>query len=383
MSRKGLRSFSTLLLVGVVLASLIACAWPLGRLSGLRPPEIPTREAPPVQEATPQAAPGTLPPASVNAVVRQVMPAVVQIANEQVVADELDQPAAQQQGIGSGLIYDPRGYVLTNHHVVAGAQSLTVALPDGRRFEGTLVGGDRDTDLAVVRIQGDSLPVARLGSSGALQVGDWVVAIGNALGLPGGPTVTAGVVSALGRAVQEPPSGDTPGPYLYDLIQTDAAINPGNSGGPLVDLQGRVVGINTLVAGMAEAGYQAQGIGFAIGIDTAKPIADELVATGRVVHPYLGIYYVPLNPALAARLKVNAQRGVVVARVVRGTPAERAGLQERDVIVAVEDTELADESTLGRLLRGYKPGATLTLQVLRGNKTISVRVELGEKPPDL
>ena len=188
------------------------------------------------------------------------------------------------------------------------------------------------------------------------------------------------MVSALGRAIQEPPSANAPGPYLYDLIQTDAAINPGNSGGPLVNLQGQVVGVNALVAGMAEAGIQAQGIGFAIAVDTAKPIADELVATGRVVHSYLGIYYVPLNPALAARLNVDLRGGVVIARIPPGSPADRAGLQEQDIIVAIESTELTDESTLGKVLRSYKPGDTVKLRIVRHNRTVTVEVQLGEKP---
>jgi serine protease Do len=154
-----------------------------------------------------------------------------------------------------------------------------------------------------VQIQGSDLPVARLGDSRRLQVGDWVVAIGNALALQGGPTVTQGVVSALGRTVQEPGDrGGGVGPFLFDVIQTDAPINPGNSGGPLVNLHGEVVGINTLVAGQAEPGVPAPGIGFAIAIATAKPLADELVIAGHVEHPFLGIRYISLNPAIAAQL---------------------------------------------------------------------------------
>jgi serine protease Do len=241
-------------------------------------------------------------------------------------------------------------------------------------------------------VHGDNLPVAQLGDSGQLQVGDWVVAIGNALALPGGPTVTQGVVSALGRTVQEPgaqPGGgpaspgsqsQSAGPFLFDVIQTDAPINPGNSGGPLVNLQGQVVGINTLVAGLAEPGVQAQGIGFAISIATARPIADQLVQAGQIVHPFIGIQYVPLNPALAARLGVQAQDGMVVGQVVPGSPAAAAGVRQQDIITAIDAQPLQGESALAEAINGHKPGDTITLTVLRGQQQLSVQVKLGELP---
>ena len=201
---------------------------------------------------------------AVRQVAEQVKPAVVQITSSQQGFNSFNQAVPQQTGVGSGVIYDAsggNGYVLTNNHVIAGADKLTVALPDGRTFDGQVVGADPETDLAVVKITGNNLPVVPLGDSSKLQAGDWVVAIGNALALPGGPTVTAGVVSALGRTIQEPtdPATGAPGPFLYDLIQTDAAINPGNSGGPLVNLNGEVVGINTLVAGHGRAGSAGTG----------------------------------------------------------------------------------------------------------------------------
>src|SRR5581483_8311178 len=282
-----------------------------------------------------------------------------------------------------------QGHILTNNHVVQDAQSLLVSLPDGRSFPARLVGADPQTDLAVLQITADNLPVARLAESNHLQVGDWVVAIGNALGLSGGPTVTSGVVSALGRTVQEPSSGSSSaaGPYLFDLIQTDAAINPGNSGGPLVNLSNEVVGINTLVAGQAEPGVPAQGIGFAISIDTAKPIADQLVATGRAVHPYLGIRYQPLNPAIASQLGIpsaqggQAPHGVVILQVLAGSPAGNAGLRRGDAIIAIDGNDLKDESSLAQTINQKKPGDSLTLSVLRGNQRLSVQVTLGEAPP--
>ena len=338
---------------------------------------------------------------AVRTVVQQVKPAVVQITNQQQVqTSQFNQPFVVPAGVGSGVIYDNQGHILTNNHVIEGAQQLLVSLPDKRSFPAKLVGADPQTDLAVVQIQGDNLPVAQLGDSRQLQVGDWVVAIGNALALPGGPTVTQGVVSALGRTVQEPggqpgsqPGGQpgggrsTPsaasqsaGPFLFDVVQTDAPINPGNSGGPLVDMQGRVIGIATLVAGQAEPGVQAQGIGFAISIATAKPIADQLVQNGQVVHPFIGIQYVPLNPALAARLGVQIQDGAVVGQVVVGSPAATAGLQPEDIITAIDGQSLQGESALAEAINGHKPGDAITLAVLRSQQQVSVRVTLGELP---
>jgi len=193
------------------------------------------------------------PVTAIREVSRQVRPAVVQITNQQQVQiGQFNQPFVVPAGVGSGVIYDNQGHVLTNNHVIEGAQQILVSLPDKRSFPGKMVGADPQTDLAVLQISGQDLPVARLGDSSQLAVGDWVVAIGNALALPGGPTVTQGVVSALDRTVQEPGDpqgqGSTVGPFLFDVVQTDAPINPGNSGGPLVNLEGEVVGINTLVA---------------------------------------------------------------------------------------------------------------------------------------
>jgi S1-C subfamily serine protease len=193
------------------------------------------------------------------------------------------------------------------------------------------------------------------------------------------------VVSALGRTVQEPgESGprqsQAAGPFLFDVIQTDAPINPGNSGGPLANLNGEVVGINTLVAGQAEPGVQAQGIGFAISVATAKPIADQLVASGRVVHPYLGISYLPLNPAIAAQLGLQATSGVVIGQVAPGSPAAAAGLQSRDVITAVDGQALPSDSALAQAISAHQPGDTLTLTVIRGGQQMSVSAALAAQP---
>jgi serine protease Do len=345
--------------------------------------------------ATPEVTPGPVPSSvafrdAIRMVSEDVKPAVVQVTNEQAMSSQfpnlpssMTPDQAVPVGVGSGIIYDDQGHILTNNHVVEGAQTLLVSLPDGRSFKAKLIGADPRTDLAVVQISGSNLPTAVLGDSSQLQVGDWVVAIGNALALPGGATVTAGVVSALGRAIPEPGSGQSQaaGPFLFDLIQTDAAINPGNSGGPLINLDGQVVGINTLAAGSAGAsGQQAQGIGFAISISTAKPIADQLVATGKVVHPYMGVAYVPLTPAIAAQLGVTATHGVVVQQVVPGSPAEKAGLQPKDIITEINGQSLTGESTLALIIHNQKPGDTVDLTVLRNGQTMQVKLTLGEAP---
>ncbi|HUZ03463.1 MAG TPA: trypsin-like peptidase domain-containing protein [Thermomicrobiaceae bacterium] len=355
--------------------------------------------------ATPTTGSATSFQAAVEAAVQKARPAVVQITNNQTPASQFGQAYSVPSGVGSGVIYDSQGHILTNNHVVAGAQNLLVSLPDGRSFPATVVGTDPQTDLAVIQIHGSNLPVAPLGDSSRLQVGQFVIAIGNALALPGGPTVTSGVVSALNRTVQEPsqaqsqsgsssgsPFGQIPfgqgqaaqaqaaGPYLFDAIQTDAPINPGNSGGPLVDLTGQVIGINTLVAGQAEPGVQAQGIGFSIAMATAKPIADQLVATGHVDHPYIGISYTPLNPAIAAQLGVANTTGAVIGQVAPNSPGAAAGLQANDVVTAIDGTKLTTESSLAEAIDHHKPGDVVTLSVQRGSQHLSLKVTLGTMP---
>jgi len=322
-------------------------------------------------------------PLTVREVAERVKPAVVQIVTDQgTTRDPTSGRRGRATGIGSGAVVDTAGRILTNHHVVANAKSMAVALPDGRTFDAKLVGSDPDTDLAVIQIQGDNLPVAPLGDSDQLAVGDGLVAIGNALGLPGGPTVTAGVVSAMGRTVQEPGdnNSDEPGAVLYDAIQTDAAINPGNSGGPLVNMYGQVVGINTMVAALAEPGVPAQGIGFAIAINTAKPIADQLVSTGRAVHPYLGIQYQWAGGASARQLRGESKRGVLVQRVQNGSPAAKAGLQRGDLITQVNGQPLTEESSLSKEIQKRRPGDSLQLTFERDSAERTVSATLAEKP---
>ena len=284
------------------------------------------------------------------------------------------------QGVGTGFIIDPGGVIVTNNHVVSGAQSVRVQLPapDGRTFTATVVGTDAQTDLAVLRIDANGLPALTLGSSTDLGVGEWVVAIGNALALDGGPTATAGVVSALGRDVEQAASGGYPGQSatgsiaLYDLIQTDAAINEGNSGGPLVNLQGEVIGINTLGA------TDAQGIGFAITIDDARPIIEQLLQSGRVTRAYLGIQGESVTAALAATQNLTATDGVLVGRVVAGSPAAQAGLQANDLIVAIGDVAVASQGDLQQALLGqYHAGETVELRIVRAGSAQTLAVTLG------
>jgi S1-C subfamily serine protease len=376
----------------VVLLALMATACGSGSKSSPTAIASPVSGSPVVTAGSPAAAAPTSTPipgsqstvpfvAAVRDVVQQAKPAVVQITSQQVSVDQFNQPFTVPSGVGSGVIYDKEGHILTNNHVVEGAQQLLVSLPDGRSFTGKLVGTDAQTDLAVVQVTGDNLPVATLGDSKALQVGDWVVAIGNALALEGGPTVTTGVVSALGRSVQEPAdSTGTSGPFLFDVIQTDAAINPGNSGGPLINLQGQVVGLNTLVAGQAELGLQAEGIGFAISIARAKPIADQLVASGHVDHAFLGVRYVPLTPAIAAQAGVKQTEGALVMAVSSNSPAASAGLRAEDVITQIDGTKLQGESDLARAIDAHKPGDKIELTVARGNQELKLQVTLGSTP---
>ncbi len=308
----------------------------------------------------------------VRAVADRVRPGVVFVGIEANVRN-FSQPVPV--GNGSGVIIDPQGHILTNNHVVESAQALQVTLPDGRSFKANVVGTDPSTDLAVIQIQGSNLPVIPLGDSSKLQVGDWVIAIGNALGLEGGPTVTGGVVSALNRTIDE-----ENGASIYGLIQTDAAINPGNSGGPLVNLNGEVVGINTAVPGATSQGYQPYGIGFAISINEAKPIIQQLIQNAHLTRPYLGISAVTVTPAIAAQLGVIAEQGVVIADVASSSPAAQAGLQQGDVITAIDGKPIKDEASLRQAIQSHQAGDTIQLTILRNGRQMKVSAKLAQAP---
>jgi S1-C subfamily serine protease len=232
------------------------------------------------------------------------------------------------EGQGSGVIIDPSGTIVTNHHVIDDASKVQVHLKDGRTLVGEVIGSDAATDIALVRVKAENLPSAALGDSESLKVGQFVLAIGNALGLPGAPTVSMGVISALGRPL---PGTDF---VLEGLVQTDAAINPGNSGGPLADLDGRVIGINTAMIPFA------QGVGFAIPSDTIKRIIDQISKNGRVVRPWLGISGLDVNPSIARRYGLSVESGVLLAEVMRDSPAHAAGLREGDIVVGIGETKV-------------------------------------------
>ena len=274
--------------------------------------------------------------------------------------------AGRSRGIGSGVVFTPDGYLLTNHHVVAGATRLLASMPDGQRIDAVPVGCDAATDLAVLRLGAGGLAFADFGSSARLRVGQIVVAIGNPLGFQA--TVTAGIVSALGRSLRSPS-----GRLIDSVIQTDAPLNPGNSGGPLVDGSGRVVGINTAMIGAA------QGICFAIGIDTAADVAARIMREGRVRRSRIGIaaQTVPLDPRLARRLKLAIPSAAMVTDVVAGSPADRAGIVNGDILLHFAGEAIGGVDDLHRLLTGERADIDVTVQLMRAGQLItqSVRPE--------
>ena len=303
----------------------------------------------------------------VAAMVARVLPAVVSITTRQIERDQFNQPVPTR-GLGSGFIIDRRGYVLTNNHVVEGAEQIKVTLPDERAFRATPVGADPFTDLAVLKIEGTNLPVVPLGDSSKLAIGETVVAIGSPLWIEGGPTVTVGVVSALRRSMEQPDL-----PLLHDLIQTDAAINAGNSGGPLLNLAGRAIGINTAVI------PSAHGIGFAISVNAARPILRELIARGRVVRPSLGLVAVSLTPQIAYANELPIERGALVVRVADDGPADAAGMRPGDVITSVGGGAVKDLHHFHELLFRRKAGEAVDLTLWRDGATLTLRAVLGDE----
>jgi serine protease Do len=303
--------------------------------------------------------------------VTDLAPAVVSITTEGVGYNMFYQPVPES-GAASGVIIDPKGYVVTNNHVVSGATTLTVTLSDGRSFVAVKWAGDEATDLAVVQIQADEdLPYAHFLSNSLekLSLLDDVVAVGNALALPGGPTWTEGVVSYLGRSIEE--SNNV---VLDDLIQTDAAINAGNSGGPLVNTAGQVVGINTAIASNAE------NIGFAISTDTAIDTVYSLVTKGVESSAWLGVNTLTVTKAVKSQYGLSVDSGALVASVVSGSPAAAAGLRTYDVITKLGDTDIATSQELGSAIGSHSPGDKVVITFKRGQTTMTAEVTLGQKP---
>jgi serine protease Do/serine protease DegQ len=274
----------------------------------------------------------------------------------------------RRPGLGSGVIIDKRGLVLTNFHVVKGADEILIRLSDKREYRGQILGTDPKTDLAVVKFHPDQeITVASLGNSDALRVGEWAIAIGNPFGLD--QTVTVGVISATGRS-------DVGIATYENFIQTDASINPGNSGGPLVNLKGQVIGINTAIVAAG------QGIGFAIPINLVKRVVDQLVDKGKVVRGWLGVALQPLSPDLAQSLGLAGTNGAVVGSTITGSPAAQAGLQQGDVIIAYDSTPVDDYRHVQRLVAETRVGKSVTLQIVRKKQKMDVAITIAEVPDE-
>ena len=280
-------------------------------------------------------------------------------------------------GLGSGVIIRADGHILTNNHVVEDMDALTVIAMDGEEYEATVIGADPVSDVAVIKIDADELPFVEMGDSDAVKVGQWVMAFGSPIEASLGNTVTAGIVSATGRirggnSMPGADAGDGPSP-TYNFIQTDAAINPGNSGGPLVDLRGKLVGVNTAII-TRTGGYQ--GIGFAIPVNTVRNVADQLMATGRVQRGKLGVSYGPASEALIETLDLP-QGAAVVGSVMEGSAAEKAGIRPGDVIVRLDGKEMRNHQQLSLWIGAMKPGESVDVEVNREGETKTIRVELG------
>jgi serine protease Do len=301
-------------------------------------------------------------------VVAKVKPSVVAISTEMTARDIFNRPVTQAAA-GSGWIIGEDGYIVTNNHVVENSTTVTVVLDDGRSFDAEKVYTDPLTDLAVVKIAASGLPVAETGDSSALRVGDGVVAIGNSLGM--GISATSGIVSAAGVSLSE-----SAGQTTLDLIQTDAAINPGNSGGPLVNMAGQVIGINSIK--IATVGVE--GMGYAISINQALPIIDSLIDQGRVVRPWLGVSLYTVDSLVASRYSLAVQEGVLVARVVPGSPAEDCGLQPGDVIVSFAGEEIRDVEDFTSTIFKQQTGSAVEITYWRGEEKIVTSAVLEVTP---
>jgi len=269
----------------------------------------------------------------------------------------------EQRGVGSGFVMNRDGYILTNNHVVEDADQIKVKFANGREYDGKIVGRDPKTDLALIKIKGSSdLQPLNLGNSDDLKVGSWVVAVGSPFGLE--QTVTAGIVSAKGRVIGS-------GPY-DNFIQTDASINPGNSGGPLINMKGEVVGINTAIIA------SGQGIGFAIPINMAKEIAPQLQEKGHVTRGWLGVSIQEVTPGLAKSFNLKEKKGALVAQVISGSPAEKAGIEQGDIIVEFDGKEVNDSKDLPRMVASTPVGKAVTIKLLRNGKVLDRQMKVGE-----
>ena len=354
--------------------------WVPARMTAVSPVatvSVPVKQAP--------AAPTSTRPESFQEAVGRATPAVVNIFTSKEVhaqrspllndplfrrffGDQFGDETQRSLSLGSGVIVSASGFILTNHHVVDAADEIEVALTDGKKLLAKVVGIDPETDLAVLRVDANGLPAITFGLSEALHVGDPVLAIGNPFGV--GQTVTSGIVSALGRS----------GLHINtfeNFIQTDAAINPGNSGGALVDARGNLVGINTAIYSRTGG---SMGIGFAIPASTAKAVFEQIVRSGSVTRGWIGVEVQEITPALAESFRLDEPHGTIIAGVLRGGPADRAGVKPGDVLTRINGTEVSDPHTMLNLVAALRPGATASMELRRKSQTVDVTVKVGRRP---
>jgi Do/DeqQ family serine protease len=390
--------YASMLLLGVILG-----AWAV--VSGVRSPNTtvvtPVTQvasiSPAIAQESDKVKSITVPRNYVVEAVNRTGPAVVRInasrtvaSNQQIPQEFLEDPMFRQffgdqlrrmprerveRGTGSGFIINKEGDIITNAHVVSGADKVTVILKDGRQIEGKVLGSDELTDIAVVQVKPDNLPTVSIGSSANLQPGDWAIAIGNPLGLDN--TVTAGIISAIGRN-----SGQIGVDKRVSFIQTDAAINPGNSGGPLLNQNGEVIGVNTAII------QGAQGLGFAIPIETAQRIAKQIIENGKVSRAYLGIQMVTVDPNVKRQvnqdtefgIQISEDKGVLITRVVDDSPAAKAGAKRGDVIVKFNDKEILSADQVTQLVEDRAVGDKIRMEVKRAGQTVALNVETAQFP---
>src|SRR5215510_12750005 len=360
-------------------------------ISTFHPEWLPSR-APAGQISVVQQAPSTTGPlpavastGSYNGAVQRATPSVVNIFTSKEIrsprhpllsdpifrrffGEQMPEEAQRASSLGSGVIVSNTGYVLTNHHVVEAADEIEVALHDGRKLLAKIVGNDPETDLAVLRVDAENLPAITFGSSDALKVGDVVLAIGNPFGV--GQTVTGGIVSALGRTGL--------GINTFEnFIQTDAAINPGNSGGALVDVGGNLVGINTAIFSRSGG---SMGIGFAIPVSTAKMVLEQIVKSGGVTRGWIGVEVQEITPAVAESFKLQGTRGALIAGVLRGGPADKAGVKPGDVLLEVQGQPVADPTTMLNLVAALTPGSAAKMKLKRQGQDVETTINVGRRP---
>jgi S1-C subfamily serine protease len=304
----------------------------------------------------------------VTGAVEKVIPSVVNISEVKLMKDAYLH-VHPVQGVGSGFIINKDGFILTNAHVVLGSHEIKVALEDGRIFQGEIRGLDTMKDLAVIKIKASDLPVPEMGKDNDLKIGQMAIAIGSPLGLVGGPTVTAGVVSAVNRSIQ------TEATFMEGLIQTDAAINPGNSGGPLINSKGAVIGVNSAVIPFA------QGIGFAMPIQPARWVAEQLIEHGVLVRPWISFNAIDVNPKLVAYYDLPTEKGVVVTNVIPGSEADKSGIEVADILVRMDDIEINNVRDLIKVINKHKVGDMVTMEFFRGPGKVKLKTVL-EKAPD-